>query len=156
MVRRSSQYAQLILVCRRRGVPHEVAREIVQEAHLRMFEYQLHTKVRDPDSLLRRVVINLSINYYHRERRRFVQIDTVQVVDPKPSLERVVIGEQELARVIGDLGKKSPRVCQVFFAHRIGYGYDEIAVAAGIKPRTVERHIWMAYEIMKDLGISEP
>lgn len=125
---------------------------MVQDAHLRMFQYQQHTTVRNPESLLRRIVINLSINYYRdvlENPAPFVRIDKVSIVHPQPDLERMVIAEEELGRVMNHLGKKSLRVCQVFFAHRIGYSYDEIAVAAGIKPRTVERHIWMAYELLE-------
>lgn len=60
-------YLRLMILCRRRGCSSvEDAKDIVQEAHLRLFSYQQSAIVRDADALLRRIVINLNINHYHR------------------------------------------------------------------------------------------
>ena len=99
-------------MCRRRGCPREDAKDLVQEAHRRLFEYQRSTKVRDVDSLLRRIVINLSITYFHRELSAPWVFDKVErlervglLIDPTPGPERVVEAEQQLDGVILSAGR---------------------------------------------------
>ena len=152
MARRpSSRYVQLIKACRRRGVPKEDAKEIVQEAHLRMFEYQRHTVVRDVDSLLRRIVINISITFYHRElenprmRENIEKADREgKLVENRSGLDEALIAEQELGAVTNLLSAISERTCQIFLMQRSGYKYEEIASAYFIRPRTVEKHVNIA------------
>lgn len=142
----SARYAQLIKICRRRGCPREDARELVQEAHLRLYEYQRFSKVRDADALLRHILINLSISRYNRQRTppsaNICGLDRRGLlVDAAPCPERSLYAEQELKRVARLLSAVSQRTCQVFIAQRGGYTYEEIAIAFAIKPRTVEKHI---------------
>ena len=153
--RQSARYAQLIRICRRRGCSREDAQELVQEAHLRLFEYQRATNVRDVDSLLRRIVINLSITYYHRDLSRpsFLSVGSLDrrglLPNPAPSAERVAAGEQELDAVVNLLDAVSPRTCQMFIAQRAGYTYEEIAVAFSVRERTVEKHVATAMELLR-------
>jgi len=153
-----ARYAQLIRMCRRRGCSREDADELVQEAHLRFFDYQRTTKVRDVDSLLRRIVINLSISHFHRERSapfRFRSAEKLDrrgaLVDPAPDPERRMAAEQELDRVASLLSAISPRTCQIFMAQRAGYSYGEIAAGFGVKPRTVEKHVTSAALILEEI-----
>lgn len=146
--RRSARYVQLIKSCRRRGVPIEDAKEIVQEAHLHMFEYQRHTIVRDVDSLLRRIVINLSITFYHRELESPRICESIEradrqgkLVEETSGLDEALMAEQDLEAVANLLGAISERTCQIFLMQRGGYNYKEIASAFIIKPRTVEKHV---------------
>lgn len=126
---------------------------MVQEAHLRLFDYKMREKVRDGDSLLRRIVLNLGINYYNRhpdvtfERLR-------DYADPHAGPEQALVAERELGEVVGFLKKKSERVCKIFIAQRSGYSYEEVGLAFGIKSRTVERHVWTAFEWLRDFKIS--
>jgi len=166
MSRLLARYAQLIKMCQRRGCPPEDAKELVQEAHRRLFEYQRSTAVRDVDSLLRRIVINLSITHFYREMSmpsRFERIDRLDkrgiLVDPSPGLEQVVAAERQLDGVMGLLNAVSPRTCQIFIAQRGGYTYEEIATAFGVKPRTVEKHVASAMLVLRDLmpaGVAVP
>lgn len=158
MSRLSARYAQLIKMCRRRGCPPEDAKELVQEAHRRLLEYQRSTKVRDVDSLLRRIVINLSITYFHRELSTpvlFENIDRLdrlgKLIDPVPGQDRTVAAEQQLYGVLGVLSAVSPRTCQIFIAQRGGYSYEEIAAAFGVKPRTVEKHVASATLALREM-----
>lgn len=158
MSRLAARYAQLIKMCRRRGCPPEDAKELVQEAHRRLFEYQRSTKVRDVDSLLRRIVINLSITYFHREISTpfaFASVDRLErrglLVDPAPGLERTIAAEQQLDGVVNVLNAVSPRTCQIFIAQRGGYSYEEIATTFGVKPRTVEKHVASAMEALREM-----
>ena len=157
MTRDCARYAQLIRASRGRGCSREDALEIVQEAHLRLFEYQRSARVRDTYSLLRRIVINLSINRYHRDRSSpFLSrsIDALDrrdlLIDPFPGPERTLAAEQELDAVVNLLSAVSPRMCQIFIAQRGGYSYEEIAAAFAVKPRTVEKHVASAALLLEE------
>ena len=130
---------------------------MVQEAHLRLFDYQRSAKIMDTDSLLRRIVINLSINYYHRQpsaRFAFESIDKLDrrgvLIDPAPGPERTLAAEQQLNSIVGLLSAVSPRACQIFIAQRGGYSYEEIASAFAVKPRTVEKHVASAALMLEE------
>jgi RNA polymerase sigma factor (sigma-70 family) len=158
MTRLSARYAHLIKICRARGCSREDAKELVQEAYLRLLEYQRSTRVRDADSLLRRIVINLSINYYHRTLSTpysFENIDKIDrrqmLIDPAPDPQRSLAAEQELATAVELLSAVSERICRIFIAQRMGYSHDEIATAFGIMPRTVEKHVVSANSALREM-----
>jgi RNA polymerase sigma factor (sigma-70 family) len=157
MTRLSARYARLIRICRLRGCSREDAMELVQEAHLRLYEYQRSEEVKNVDSLLRRIVINLSINYFHRTLSSpflFVRIAELnrreRLIDPAPGPEQVYSAEEELGIVAARLSAASERVCRIFVAQRIGYSYEEIGIAFGIMPRTVERHVAAAMATLRE------
>lgn len=143
-----ARHEALVALCLTRGCPFEDAKEIVQEAHLRLFAYQRSVTVRDAEPLLRLIVINLSINYYRRELSRafrFERIDKLDragvLIDSTPDPERTLAAEQQLDRVVSLVSAMSSRTCQIFIAQRGGYSYEEVASAFAIKPRTVEKHV---------------
>lgn len=157
MSRFSARYAQLLRMCRRRGCSREDAKDLVQEAHLRLFDYERSTRVRDVDSLLRRIAINLSISHFH-ELSRPITFESVErlarrgmLIDPAPGPERTVAAEQELDRVVTLLNGVSPRTCQIFVAQRAGYSYAEIAAAFAVKPPTVDKHVAAATLILAEM-----
>lgn len=165
MRRDLSRDAALVELCLARGCPLEDAKELVQEAHLRLFSYKGF--VRDTESLLRLIVINLSINYYHRERSRaslFKRVDRLDrdgiLIDPTPDPERTLAAEQQLDRVVSLVSAMSPRTCQIFIAQRGGYSHEEVAAGFAIKPRTVEKHVASATsalaEMMPDTTLGVP
>jgi DNA-directed RNA polymerase specialized sigma24 family protein len=131
---------------------------LVQEAHLRLFIYQRSAMVTDAKSLLRRIVINLSINYYHRELSRALIFESVEkldkegiLIDPTPGPERTLAAEQQLNSVVNLVSALSPRTCQIFIAQRGGYSYEEVAAAFVIKPRTVEKHVALATTALTEM-----
>jgi RNA polymerase sigma factor (sigma-70 family) len=159
MSRLSARYAQLIRMCRKRGCSREDANDLVQEAHLRLFDYERSTKVRDVESLLRRIVINLSITHYHRELaapftfESVVKLDKQGIlIDPAPGPERTMAAELELDSVVNALTAASPRTCQIFIAQRAGYSYGEIAAAFAVKPTTIDKHVAIATLILKEMA----
>lgn len=154
----AERYARLIRVCRARGCSREDASDVVQEAHLRLFEYLRSAKVKDVNALLRRIVINLSINLYHRERSSPLVSQSLGsldrrglLIDPAPGPERTLAAEQELDGVVSVLSAVSPRTCQIFIAQRGGYTYEEIGSAFAIKPRTVEKHVTSAVLALQEM-----
>lgn len=122
---------------------------------MRLFEYQRSATVKDPGSLLRRIVINLSINHYHRERSSPLVPESLgkldrrgMLIDPTADPERMLGAEQELDRVVSLVSAMSERTCQIFIAQRAGYSYEEIGAAFAIKPRTVEKRVTLAMEML--------
>lgn len=141
-----------------RGCSLEDAKELVQEAYLRLYEYQRATKVRNAHSLLRRIVINLSINFYHRTLSSALsftsvyQLDRSEIpIDPAPGPERTLAAAQELDTVVERLSAVSERVCSIFVAQRMGYSYEEVGIVFGIMPRTVERHVASATATLREI-----
>jgi RNA polymerase sigma factor (sigma-70 family) len=153
-----ARHASLVRLCVARGCSPEDAKELVQESYVRLFEYQRSVQVRNVNSLLRRIVINLSITYYHRELSRnfvFEPVDRLErqgiVIDSTPDPERTLAAEQELDTVANLMSAMTSRTRQIFIAHCSGYTYKEIAAAFVIKPRTVEKHVTHATSTLIDL-----
>lgn len=158
MTRISAQYARLLKLCRSRGCSPEVAKDVVQEGHLRLLEYQRSAKVKDAGSLLRRIVLNLAINHHQRELKKLLASDDIDELDrrgmlsdPGPGPERTLAAEQELDSVVSLLSAVSTRTCQIFIAQRGGYSYEEIASAFAVRPRTVEKHVTSAVLALQEL-----
>ena len=158
VMRDSARYASLVELCLARGCPLEDAKELVQEAHLRLFAYQRTARVRDANSLLRLIVVNLSITYYHRELSRALIFESIEgldtegiLIDPGPGPERTLDAEQQLDSVVNLVSALSPRTCQIFIAQRSGYSYEEVATAFAVKPRTVEKHVALATSILSEM-----
>lgn len=151
-------YLRLMKLCRRWGCSClEDARDIVQEAHLRLFTYEQSATVRDADSLLRRIVINLNINRFHRHlsaRFTFEDIDRSDrlglLIDPAAGPERTLAAEQHLDGIADLLSAVSTRTCQMFIAQRGGYSYSEVASAFAVRERTVEKHVAAATSMLHE------
>ena len=154
----SARQGRLIEICLTRGCSLEDAKELVQEAHLRLFMYQRSAHVRKPESLLRRILINLSINHYHRVLSSgfvFENIDKLDrdgiLIDPTPDPEQTLAAEEQLDVVVSLVSAMSRRTCQIFIAQRAGYSYEEVAAAFAIKPRTVEKHVTLATSMLSEM-----
>jgi RNA polymerase sigma factor (sigma-70 family) len=141
-------FARLMAVCRRRGRSREDAEDLIQEALLRLEEYCRHREVRNKEAFLVRTVSNLAINQYRRERafsyapEPIEELErTLPLIDPAPEPDRVFAAKQRLREIQETLDAVSRRTREIYFAHRSGHGYDEIAAAFGISEKTVEKHI---------------
>lgn len=142
-------YTRLIKVCQRLGRSPEEAEDLVQDAYVRFLEYRRGADVRDEEALLSRIVANLAINEYHRERAlaRFreslddVEEEANELVDEWPEIERLLAAQERLREVEKTLTKVSERTCQIFIAQRAGFSYEEIAAEFKISTRTVQKHI---------------
>lgn len=116
MMSPAARYARLLRLCRRMGCPREIAKELVQEAPLNLFQYQQHTRVRNAPQLLRRIALNLSCNYHAREpsgRFRLADVERLNrrgtLVHPAPGPERTIAAEQQLDEVFRRLSAVSAR-----------------------------------------------
>src|SRR4051812_22135305 len=86
-----------------RGRTREEAEDLIQEAYLRVFEYCEKGRAREPEKVLVRAVMNLSMNE-ERNRQRHPQSrerpEDLGLIDPTPPPDEVVAAEQKLRAVI--------------------------------------------------------
>lgn len=153
-------HSRLMTVCKRLGRSPEEAEDLVQDAYVRFLEYRRNHEVRNEAGLLSKIVMNLAINQYHRQRTLLLDAEEITAlehvpacIDPTPSAERVLLARERLDQVTKTLNRVSCRTCQIFLAHRGGYSYQEIAQEFGISHRTVQKHIERATIL---LGLREP
>jgi RNA polymerase sigma factor (sigma-70 family) len=159
---RPAHFERLLKFLRRKGRSHEDAEDLIQEAMLRLHVYGQGSPVANEEAFLRQAVHNLSIDQYRRhgdESRRNVSIDTeapsrliAQASTPEESLEN----QQRLHNITVLLDRVSRRTRDIYFAHRAGYSYAEIADHMGISIITIKRHIERALlTIMEHVRIDD-
>jgi len=147
------QYVKdLLKALRKRGLTREDSQDLQNEACLRLFVYARTHPVNKPNGLLRRMILYLWINSVTRDksvaRKNEGAAAFGDIPDGRAGPERILAAEQEVARVADLLSATSTRTCQIFIAHRGGYTYEEVAAAFAIRPRTVEKHIATAEELL--------
>ena len=131
------------------------AEDLIQDALLRLEQYRQKAEVRSEEDFLIRTVTNLAINEYHRHSRVLYEDEPVEelasrlaLADPRAGPERQLAAQQELEEIKRVLDASSPRTRQIYFAHRSGYTYRDIAVVTGVSERTVEKHIARAVYLL--------
>src|ERR1019366_929606 len=88
------------------------------------------------------------IDQYRRDRlglRREVPIDDVDqqspLIAPGPIPDQILDNQQRLDELAALLDAVNPRTREIYFAHRSGYTYAEIADHMGVAEITIKRHI---------------
>ncbi|TWF46516.1 sigma-70 family RNA polymerase sigma factor [Neorhizobium alkalisoli] len=121
---------------KRRGFKEDVASDLTQDAFVRVIAKQPtgSGQNHNPKAYLYQAARNLGINHRRREALiETVEIDTVEIVDPAPSPERIVYSRQCLAQTYEALGALPERTRQAFEMHRLGERTTaEIAQELGI------------------------
>ena len=128
----------------RRGRSVHDADDLVQEAWVRLADYERGQTVDKPEAFLMRTALNLSIDAHRTRVSRGdeVLLDEVVLVDLAPGAEAVVLARERLARLSVCLGRLSDKTRDIFLAHRIdGLTYQEIAREHQLSISTVEKHI---------------
>lgn len=149
-------FARLMKLLLRSGQrSQEDAEDLIQDALLRLEQYRQKAEVRSEEDFLIRTVTNLAINEYHRHSRVLYEDEPVEelanrlaLADPRAGPERQLAAQQELEEIKRVLDASSPRTRQIYFAHRSGYTYRDIAVVTGVSERTVEKHIARAVYLL--------
>jgi RNA polymerase sigma factor (sigma-70 family) len=145
---RPAHFERLLKILRRKGRSHEDAEDLIQEAMLRLHVYGRAAPVANEAAFLRQAVQNLSIDQYRRdfeESRRNVSID--DLVDPSSLIagvstpDEALENQQRLHNIGTLLDRVGRRTRDIYFAHRAGYSYAEIADHMGISNITIKRHI---------------
>ena len=145
---RPEYFARLLRYLRRKGRSREDAEDLIQEALLRLHVYAKDDAVVNEEAFLRRAVHNLAIDQYRHDRsglRRQVPIEEADRLSPliasSPTPDQILENQQRLDCLTALLDAVNPRTREIYFAHRSGYTYAEIADDMGIAEITIRRHI---------------
>ena len=128
-----SLFERLLNFLRRKGRSHEDAEDLIQEAMLRLHVYAREEPVVNEEAFLR----PRGAESFHRptpprphDLRREVSledVDTSRSLRPQATPENTLEAEQRLTASSAILDAASRRTREIYFAHRAGYSYAEIA-----------------------------
>ncbi len=159
MKSRPAHFERLLGFLRRRGRSREDAEDLIQEGMLRMHLYRRDVPVANEEAFLRHAVLNLSIDQHRRDGfavHRRVPLEDVRahasLVDPLATPEQTLDAQQRLANIGRVLDAVSRRTREIYFAHRAGYSYPEIAHHMGISQSTIKRHVARALLALMNQG----
>ena len=114
------------------------------------------------EAFLSRCVKNLSIDRHRRERRHLYEAQSIEdldavlaLIDSGPAPDEVFATQQRLDRIRSALDAVGTRTREIYFAHRAGYSYAEIASHLRISPSAVEKHIARAVLALMEVGSGE-
>ena len=162
MKSRPAYFKRLLKFLRRKGRSHEDAEDLIQEAMLRLHLYGREVPVHNEEAFLRHAVTNLSIGQHRRNRpdlRKEVPIEELNAHSPLVSTEstpeEALEAHQRLGRIRAALDAVSLRTGEIYFAHRAGYSYAEIAHHMNISQITIRRHIARALLAIMEYGDKE-
>src|ERR1700723_4484300 len=148
MASRPAYFERLLKFLRRKGRSREDAEDLIQEAMLRLHVYGRDTPVVNEEAFLRHAAYNLSIDLHRHNRpdlRKEVPIEDIEeqhpLVSQESTPEDTIEAQQRLNRIKAVLDAVSPRTREIYFAHRAGYSYAEIAEVMDISNITIKRHI---------------
>jgi RNA polymerase sigma factor (sigma-70 family) len=149
---RPAYFGRLLIFLRNKGRSREDAEDLIQEALLRLHVYARGVTVENREAFLRRAVRNLAIDQYRHNRNGRSQempIEDVERENPlvaaAPAPDQVLDIQQQLDDLATLLDAVSPRTREIYFAHRAGYNYTDIANDMGIAKMTIRRHIARAH-----------
>jgi RNA polymerase sigma-70 factor (ECF subfamily) len=156
---RPAYFARLLKFLRNKGRSREDAEDLIQEAMLRLHVYPKADAVENTEAFLRRAVHNLAIDQYRRDRlglRREVQLEDFDrqspLIAPGPTPDQILDCQQRLDDLTALLDAVNPRTREIYFAHRSGYTYAEIADHMRIAEITIKRHITRALLTIMEYG----
>jgi RNA polymerase sigma factor (sigma-70 family) len=162
MTSRPAHFDRLLCFLRRKGRSREDAEDLIQEAMLRLHVYGQEAPVANEEAFLRHAVHNLSIDQHRRDRldlRREVPIEDLHdlspLIAPESTPEDTVEAQQRLSHIKALLDAVSQRTREIYFAHRAGYSYAEIAAHMDISHITIKRHIARALLAIMEHGETE-
>jgi RNA polymerase sigma factor (sigma-70 family) len=162
MIFRPAQFKRLLKFLRRKGRSHEDAEDLIQEAMLRLHLYGQEVPVVNEEAFLRHTVKNLSIDQHRRDRpdlRKEVPLEELDarspLIAPDSTPEETLEAQQRLNRIRAVLEAVSLRTREIYFAHRAGYSYAEIADHMNISHITIKRHIARALLAIMEYGDRE-
>lgn len=158
MKSRPAHFERLLNFLRRRGRSQDDAEDLIQEAMLRLHRYRrAQVPVTNEEAFLTHAVQNLSIDLHRRcEVRRELSFERIHpVVIDSLTPETCVDAEQRLKRIGALLASASLRTRDIYFAHRAGYSYEEIAAHFKISHITIRRHIARALLLVMEQAGAE-
>lgn len=128
----------------RHGVSEEDADELVQEAFLKVAQFERSTAARSKEALLVTAAVNLSKDRARRRARSpFVDMDDIRVIaDRAPDPAQVVEAQARLRHAGEGLSHLPERTCRILLKRRIdGLSYAEIARVEDMSVAAVEKTV---------------
>lgn len=150
------QFARLRGILRRRGQSQENAEDLVQEAFLRLYEFQQSGRdVIKPEAFVVRAAFNLAVDAGRKKSRDLTvgeSVEELQLPDLSPSPEERLATDQRLATARRILNSQMAfRTREIFVLHRVeGLKQAEIALRLGISVSAVEKHIARAVLVLME------
>ncbi|EGF91669.1 RNA polymerase sigma factor, sigma-70 family protein [Asticcacaulis biprosthecium C19] len=138
----------------RRGVLMQDTDDIVQDAFLRVEEYERKQHVRSREALLVTAAVNLSMDRARRRRDSpFVDVadELLQVADRTPPPDEIVRAQARLRRAAEGLDTLPERTRRILLSRRLdGLSFKQIAQTEGMTVAAVEKQVARAtLELMK-------
>jgi RNA polymerase sigma-70 factor (ECF subfamily) len=148
----SSCHISLVSFLRRRLRVGEDAKDVAQEAYIRLMQYEGSKDVKSPESLLFRIAINVANDMGRADKVRHLadhcDIDGLEFDSGVASPEREVSASQQLDLLYNTIEQLPPKCRQVFLLSRFqNMTYPQIAEHCGISVKMVEKHISRALAI---------
>src|SRR5262249_16113104 len=136
---------ELLTETRQRGSGADTD-DVAQDACVRALDLDSPQRVRDPLRYLFRIARNLVIDRRRSRARDAILAESLAVIEHGASSpvdpERILVGKQDLQRVIAAIASLPPRCREAFTLHRFqGLSYAAIARRMGVSTSMVEKHI---------------
>lgn len=128
----------------RQGVAEQDADELVQDAFLKVEQYQRAHDVASQEALLVTAAVNLSIDRMRRSARApFADIEELeQVADRAPGPAQIVEERARLRHASAGLGRLPERTRRILLKRRLdGMSYAEIAASEDMSVAAVEKQV---------------
>jgi RNA polymerase sigma factor (sigma-70 family) len=128
----------------RQGVPAQDADELVQDAFLKIEQYQRTNAARSQEALLVTAAVNLAIDRQRRTARApFAEIgDLRMIADTMPDPAQIVEQQARLRHAAAGLDALPERTRRILFKRRLdGMHYAQIATEEGMTVAAVEKQV---------------
>ena len=130
----------------------EDARDLAQEAYLRLSRFDRGDLVRNPEAYLFRIASNLIYEHWlkHRGETAAEEVNLDSLVVQEPSPDEQVAQSEALSALFRVLKGLPPMYQQVVLMHRRdGMTYEEIAAELGISSHMVKKHLSRALALCR-------
>lgn len=126
----------------------EAARDVMQDAYVRLMGVQEDRQIANPAAFLYRTAQNLALDRLRADKRRARRDEALaKAQQPCDSAdpETVTAARQDLARMRDAINALPPKCRLAFIRHRFdGRSYPEIAAELGVSVSMVEKYIMRA------------
>ena len=137
----------------RQGISDQDADEVVQEAFLKVEQFERAHAARSREALLVKTAVNLSIDRRRRRARApFAEVDELQeFADAMPDPAQIVEQQARLRQAARGLDQLPERTRRILLKRRLdGLSYAQIAEAEGMSVAAVEKQVARAtLQLMK-------
>ncbi|UVT15419.1 MAG: sigma-70 family RNA polymerase sigma factor [Nitrospira sp.] len=132
----------------------DTAADLVQETYLRLLGLVNQQAIEHPRAFLFKTAANLAIDHQRKARyRTTINNDgenPIEIVDPTPSAETMVLNRQQIDLLMLAVGELPPKCREVFILHKFKHlSYADVGEQLGISRSTVVKHMVKALDHCK-------